>query len=259
MACLMASLIASLIRCVGARDPPSLVKTYSAPLGGYLPPPQMHTYVSAPDPPQPPPSMQVLTTAPEPHRYVSAPDPHQPQTHTFVVSVTPRMLLPAGGASPRSPNAQYDAPAQYDASAQNGRAASPPPSNYVDRVLQLPPGTTAAFQMQQQQGRRDEQIRMREVGAVTGAPPLTFIAASYRRAEAERRDGLLERRDERAAAGGSPARLPTGARDDAHAHANGSPAPTAALHRQSSVRASRPLSRRASAAARSGRSGGARP
>jgi hypothetical protein len=278
----MASLIASLIRCVGARDPPSLVKTYSAPLGGYLPPPQMHTYVSAPDPPQPPPSMQVLTTAPEPHRYVSAPDPHQPQTHTFVVSVTPRMLLPAGGASPRSPNAQYDAHAQYDASAQNGRAASPPPSNYVpstasywaspppsnyvDRVLQLPPGTTAAFQMQQQQGRRDEQIRMREVGAVTGAPPLTFIAASYRRAEAERRDGLLERRDgllerrdERAAAGGSPARHPTGARDDAHAHANGSPAPAAALHRQSSVRASRPLSRRASAAARSGRNGGARP
>jgi hypothetical protein len=228
--------------------------------------PEPHRYVSAPDPPQPPPSMQVLTTAPEPHRYVSAPDPHQPQTHTFVVSVTPRMLLPAGGASPRSPNAQYDAPAQYDASAQNGRAASPPPSNYVDRVLQLPPGTTAAFQMQQQQGRRDEQIRMREVGAVTGAPPLTFIAASYRRAEAERRDGLLERRDgllerrdERAAAGGSPARHPTGARDDAHAHANGSPAPAAALHRQSSVRASRPLSRRASAAARSGRSGGARP
>ena len=117
----------------------------------------------------------------------AAPDPHQPQTHSFVVSVTPRMLLPAGGASPRSPNAHYDAPAQYDASAQNGRAASPPPSNYVDRVLQLPPGTTAAFQMQQQQGRRDEQIRMREVGAVTGAPPLTFIAASYRRAEAERR------------------------------------------------------------------------
>ena len=304
----MASLIASLIRCVGARDPPSLVKTYSAPLGGYLPPPQMHTYVSAPD-------------------------PHQPQTHTFVVSVTPRMLLPAqhasahhgagtprmllpaqhasahhgagtprmllpagvnkepcshprmllpaGGASPRSPHAQYgastqyDAHAQYDASAQNGRAASPPPSNYVPstasywaspppsnyvgRVLQLPPGSTAAIQMQQQQGRRDEQIRTREVGAVTGAPPLTFIAASYRHAEAERRDGLLERRDERAAAGGSPARHPTGARDDAHAHANGSPAPAAALHRQSSVRASRPLSRRASAAARSGRSGGARP
>ena len=227
----MASLIASLIRCVGARDPPSLFKTYSAPLGGYLPPPQMHTYVSAPD-------------------------PHQPQTHTFVVSVTPRMLLPAGGASPRSPHAQYgastqyDAHAQYDASAPNGRAASPPPSNYVDRVLQLPPGTTAAIQMQQQQERRDEllerrdeQIRMREVGAVTGTPPLTFIAASYRRTEAERRDGLTERRDERAAAGGSQARHPTGARDDAHAHANGSPAPAAALHRQSTVRASRALNR----------------
>ena len=205
---------------------------------------------------------------PKMHTYVSAPDPHQPQTHTFVVSVTPRMLVPSGGASPaqygaspaqygaspRSPPAQcdtpaqydayaqYDANAQYDASAQYGRAGSP--SNYVDRVLQLPPGTTAAIQKQQQQ-----QSMMREVGAVTGAPPSTFIAASYRRAEAERRDGLIKRRDERGAADGSQARHPKGARDDAHAN---SPAPAAALQRQSTVRASRPLSRHASAV-RSGR------
>ena len=204
---------------------------------------------------------------PKMHTYVSAPDPQQPQTHTFVVSVTPRMLVPSGGASPaqygaspRSPPAQcdtpaqydayaqYDAHAQYDASAQYGRAGSP--SNYVDRVLQLPPGTTAAIQIQQQQ-----QSMMREVGAVTGAPPSTFIAASYRRAEAERRDGLIKRRDERGAADGSQARLPKGARDDAHAN---SPAPAAALQRQSTVRASRPLSRHASAV-RSGRSAGARP
>ena len=206
--------------------------------------------------------------SPKMHTYVSAPDPHQPQTHTFVVSVTPRMLVPSGGASPaqygaspaqygaspRSPPAQcdtpaqydayaqYDAHAQYDASAQYGRAGSP--SNYVDRVLQLPPGTTAAIQKQQQQ-----QSMMREVGAVTGAPPSTFIAASYRRAEAERRDGLIKRRDERGAADGSQARHPKGARDDAHAN---SPAPAAALQRQSTVRASRPLSRHASAV-RSGR------
>ena len=212
---------------------------------------------------------------PKMHTYVSAPDPQQPQTHTFVVSVTPRMLVPSGGASPaqygaspaqygaspaqygaspRSPPAQcdtpaqydayaqYDAHAQYDASAQYGRAGSP--SNYVDRVLQLPPGTTAAIQIQQQQ-----QSMMREVGAVTGAPPSTFIAASYRRAEAERRDGLIKRRDERGAADGSQARHPKGARDDAHAN---SPAPAAALQRQSTVRASRPLSRHASAV-RSGR------
>ena len=218
---------------------------------------------------------------PKMHTYVSAPDPHQPQTHTFVVSVTPRMLVPSGGASPaqygaspaqygaspaqygaspRSPPAQcdtpaqydayaqYDAHAQYDASAQYGRAGSP--SNYVDRVLQLPPGTTAAIQIQQRQ-----QSIMREVGAVTGAPPSTFIAASYRRAEAERRDGLIKRRDERGAADGSQARHPKGARDDAHAN---SPAPAAALQRQSTVRASRPLSRHASAV-RSGRSAGARP
>ena len=230
--------------------------------------------------------------SPKMHTYVSAPDPHQPQTHTFVVSVTPRMLVPSGGASPaqygaspaqygaspRSPPAQcdtpaqydayaqYDANAQYDASAQYGRAGSPSnyaqydvhaqydasaqygragsPSNYVDRVLQLPPGTTAAIQKQQQQ-----QSMMREVGAVTGAPPSTFIAASYRRAEAERRDGLIKRRDERGAADGSQARHPKGARDDAHAN---SPAPAAALQRQSTVRASRPLSRHASAV-RSGR------
>ena len=205
---------------------------------------------------------------PKMHTYVSAPDPHQPQTHTFVVSVTPRMLVPSGGASPaqygaspaqygaspRSPPAQcdtpaqydayaqYDANAQYDASAQYGRAGSP--SNYVDRVLQLPPGTTAAIQKQQQQ-----QSMMREVGAVTGAPPSTFIAASYRRAEAERRDGLIKRRDERGAADGSQARHPKGARDDAHAN---NKTPAAALQRQSTVRASRPLSRHASAV-RSGR------